>query len=103
PSGDGPRWGPRSAQPGRPRHEVLQAVLHADPERVSVAERPRRSLLGFPPTAAVALVSGEGAPAFVAELADVEVLGPDADRWLVRAPDHTALCDALAAAPRPPG
>jgi primosomal protein N' (replication factor Y) len=86
-----------------PRHEVLQAVLHADPERVSAAERPRRALLGFPPAAAVALVSGEGAPAFVAELADVEVLGPDGDRWLVRAPDHVALCDALAAAPRPPG
>ena len=25
----------------------------------------------------------------------------DAERWLVRAPDHAVLCDALAAAPRP--
>jgi len=27
----------------------------------------------------------------------------DADRWVVRAPDHRMLCDALAAVPRPAG
>jgi hypothetical protein len=48
-------------------------------------------------------VSGEAAAAFVAALAGVEVLGPDNDRWLVRAPDHSVLCDALEAAPRPSG
>ena len=31
----------------------------------------------------------------------VEVLGPAGDRWLVRAGDHRALCEALALAPRP--
>jgi primosomal protein N' (replication factor Y) (superfamily II helicase) len=31
------------------------------------------------------------------------VLGPANDRWLLRAPDHKVLCDALAATPRPPG
>jgi primosomal protein N' (replication factor Y) len=34
---------------------------------------------------------------------DVEVLGPADGRWLVRAPDHETLCDALAEVPRPPG
>ena len=33
----------------------------------------------------------------------VEVLGPSDGRWLVRAPDHAVLADALAAAARPPG
>ena len=40
------------------------------------------------------------APAFVAALGSplgVEVLGPADGRWLVRAPDHATLCDALAA------
>jgi primosomal protein N' (replication factor Y) len=33
----------------------------------------------------------------------VEVLGPADDAYLVRAPDHRTLCDALASVPRPPG
>jgi primosomal protein N' (replication factor Y) len=33
----------------------------------------------------------------------VEVLGPADGKWLVRAPDHVVLCDALAATPRPAG
>ncbi len=33
----------------------------------------------------------------------VEVFGPADGRYLVRAGDHQALCDALAATPRPPG
>ena len=91
-----------------PRHEVLQAALHADPERAAAVERPRRAALAFPPAAAIALVSGAAAPEYVAGLtagvrAGIEVLGPDGDRWLVRAPDHASLCDALAATPRPSG
>jgi hypothetical protein len=31
------------------------------------------------------------------------VLGPVDDRWIVRALDHTVLCDTLAATPRPAG
>jgi primosomal protein N' (replication factor Y) len=34
---------------------------------------------------------------------EVEILGPADGRWLVRAPDHRTLCDALARVPRPPG
>jgi primosomal protein N' (replication factor Y) (superfamily II helicase) len=89
-----------------PRHEVVQAALNADPTRVSSAERDRRVQLGFPPVTALAEVSGAGADVFVSALGaclGVEVLGPSAGRWLVRAPDHRTLCDALAAAPRPPG
>jgi primosomal protein N' (replication factor Y) len=107
-----------------PRHEVVQAALHGDPARASRAERERRELLRFPPVTAMAEVSGAAAPAFVESLGGgatgmlggeggpgarpgrspgVEVLGPSDGRWLVRAPDHTALCDALAATTRPPG
>ena len=89
-----------------PRHEVVQAALHGDPTRVSEAEAVRRALLGFPPTTALAEVSGAAAAAFVDGLGTplgLEVLGPSDGRWLVRAPDHATLCDALAAAPRPPG
>jgi primosomal protein N' (replication factor Y) len=89
-----------------PRHEVVLAALHADPTRVADAERDRRELLRFPPAAALAEVSGPAAPAFVAALgrpAGVEVMGPADGRWLLRAPDHATLGDALAALPRPPG
>jgi primosomal protein N' (replication factor Y) len=89
-----------------PRHEVVQAALNADPTRVSSAERDRRAQLGFPPATALAEVSGAAADVFVGALGaclGVEVLGPSGGRWLVRAPDHRTLCDALAATPRPPG
>ena len=89
-----------------PRHEVLDAVLHADPGRLAATELPRREMLRFPPAAALASVSGASAPAFIEALqrvAGLEVMGPAGDRWLLRAPDHAALSDALAASPRPPG
>ena len=43
-----------------PRHEVVQAALLADPGRLVEAERARRELLGLPPFAALAAVSGAG-------------------------------------------
>ncbi|HWC38669.1 MAG TPA: hypothetical protein VG476_09085, partial [Acidimicrobiales bacterium] len=60
---------------------------------------------GLPPATAIALVSGPSAEAFVEglDLGVVDLLGPDDGRWLVRAPDHRVLCDALATVPRPPG
>jgi primosomal protein N' (replication factor Y) len=100
-------------EPGRlvlqtrlPNHEVVQAALHADPARVAAAEHERRSLLRFPPAAALASVSGAAAGDYVAALGrplGVEVLGPDDGHWLVRATDHRTLCDTLAATPRPTG
>ncbi len=85
-----------------PDHEVIDAALHGDPGRLAVVESARRAALRLPPHAALARLSGPGAAAVAEGLAGVEVSGPAGDRWLVRAPDHRALCDALAAAPRPP-
>lgn len=89
-----------------PHNEVVQAALHGDPDRVTRAERERRELLRFPPVTAMAEVSGASAEAFVQSFGrppGVEVLGPADGRWLLRAPDHQTLGDALAATPRPPG
>jgi primosomal protein N' (replication factor Y) len=88
-----------------PGHEVVDAAVHADPSRFAVVESARRAALAFPPERAVAVVSGDGAPAFASQVAGrggVEVLGPDhLGRCLVRAADRQELCDALAATPRP--
>lgn len=87
-------------------HPALRAALHGDPGPFAVGERRLREELSLPPVTSLAAVSGAGAEAYVAGLeariaeAPVEVLGPDADVWLVRAPEHRALCDALAGAPR---
>ena len=84
-----------------PGNEVIDAALHADPGRLVG----RRRGLGLPPATALALVSGPSAGPYIEGLGaqPVDVLGPDSGRWLVRAPDHRVLCDALAAVPRPPG
>ena len=89
-----------------PRHEVLDAALHADPGRLVATERAMRQALMLPPYTALAMVSGAAAPAFVARLAGVagiDVIGPNQDRWLIRAPDHRRLADALEAVDRPAG
>jgi len=102
-----------SATPGRvvvqtsvPDHPVLAAAVYGDPERFSAGEAVLRADLRWPPSSAVALVSHTAAEAFVGGIevgGGVEVLGPDDGRWVVRAPDHDTLCNALAAAPRPVG
>jgi len=87
-----------------PGHEVLQAVLHADPGRIVAAERARRELLGFPPATALAAVAGAGAPAFVDTLelgASSQLLGPSDGSYLVRSPDPVVLADCLATGVRP--
>ena len=87
-----------------PGNEVIDAAVHADPARLTVVEAARRVALGFPPERALALVSGDGAAEFAAALRTagvVDVMGPAAGQWMVRAVDHQRLCDALAAAPRP--
>jgi primosomal protein N' (replication factor Y) len=89
-----------------PSHPVVQAALHADPDRWADDERARRQELGYPPYSALAAVSGAAAPAFVDNLGHplgIEILGPADGRWLLRAADHGTLCDALAATARPPG
>jgi primosomal protein N' (replication factor Y) len=91
-----------------PQHEVLLAALTADPGRLALSEAGMRAALRLPPETAVALVSGDAAAAFVegmvqAARPDVEILGPDAGRWMIRAPDHDTLLSALAGVPHPPG
>lgn len=86
-----------------PRHEVVQAALLADPERLSNAEAARREPLGWPPFTAMAHVSGPPAEEFARALTGVQVMGPADGAYLVRAPSHDALCDALTAVPRPGG
>ena len=90
-----------------PRHEVVQAALLAEPSRASDVERERRAILRFPPSSALAHISGAPAGEYVEPLRarrDVEVLGPASDgSSLVRAADVRTLCDALAATPRPGG
>jgi len=103
----------RIGRPGRivvqtrsPDHPVLQAVRHADPERLVASEAPMRRALRLPPAAAMAVVSGQAAPAFIEALGDVagvEVQGPVDGSWRLRAVDHPTLCNALAAVARPSG
>ncbi len=87
-------------------HEVVQAVVHADPRRVVRVDESRREMLRFPPFVAMAAVSGAAAEHFVAGIdpeGGLQVIGPADGVWLVRAVDHSVLCDGLAAVPRPAG
>lgn len=92
-------------QTRRPDDVVLQAALHADPGRVSAAEAELRAERQLAPFRAVALVSGAPAPAFMAALGRPEGVEVQvaAGEWRLRAESHEVLCDALAAAERPPG
>jgi primosomal protein N' (replication factor Y) (superfamily II helicase) len=84
-----------------PRHEVLQAVLHADPSRVAKVELARRELLGLPPFAALAAVTGAGAGEFAA--ATGLEASSTGDAVLLRAATWDALGAAIAATRRPKG
>jgi len=84
-----------------PRHEVLQAVLHADPSRLAKVETERRQLLGLPPFSALAAVSGAGAIDF-ASATGLES-SADGDIVLLRADSWDRLGQALESTPRPKG
>jgi primosomal protein N' (replication factor Y) len=86
-----------------PRHEVLQAVLHADPSRLAKVELSRRQLLGLPPFAALAAVSGAGADEFAATTGLESSGDPGGGTVLLRAPTWDELGAAIAATPRPKG
>ncbi len=88
-----------------PRHEVLDAVLHADPGRLVSKELARRRALGFPPAAALAIVTGQGAQGYAVGLEPLGVqASPNLDgRVLLRAASWNVLGDALANHPRPKG
>jgi primosomal protein N' (replication factor Y) len=100
------RGGVVLVQTRMPDHRVIAAALHADPTRVSDDEARLRGAIGYPPATAMAVVAGAAAPDLVAALPSppgLDVLGPADGRYLLRAPDHQVLCDALAATPRPSG
>jgi primosomal protein N' (replication factor Y) len=87
-----------------PDHEVLLAAASGDPARILPGERARRELLGLPPYGALAVVSGAGADAVVAQLGpDLEVGGDGTDRYVVRARDWWTLGSSLDSAVRPAG
>jgi primosomal protein N' (replication factor Y) len=95
-------------QTRQPRHPVLEAAVAADPGVLAGAEMELRTALDLPPCSALAVVSGVAADAYGTALregapAGVQVTGPVDGTWSVRAPDHAALCDLLAAVPRPAG
>jgi primosomal protein N' (replication factor Y) len=94
------------AQTRIPDHEALQAVLHADPGLLAAPERALRQVLGLPPFEAIATLGGPGAPGYaqlLRSISGISVSSMEGDRWLVKAPDHQAMSDALAAVPRPAG
>lgn len=88
-----------------PHHEVLDAVLHADPGRLMAKELARRRTLGFPPAAALAVVTGVGAAEYAAGLRSggVQSAPTLTGDVLLRAADWDTLGRAIAATPRPKG
>lgn len=93
-------------QTREPDHDVIRAAVHGDPSIVSQAEHRRRALLRYPPATSIAIVGGEGGPAYVASFGaplGVEVLSADDGQWMLRCDDRAVLLGALAATERPPG
>jgi primosomal protein N' (replication factor Y) (superfamily II helicase) len=91
-----------------PDHPVLRAAVNADPTVLSDPETDLRRALCLPPFAAVAVITGEAAGAVAAGLRDraspgLQVLGPDGERWLIKAETPRTLADALAGVERPAG
>lgn len=86
----GGRQGTVLVQTRLPEHDVLRAAVAGDPGLYT--ELDLRRELSLPPYSALATVRAETAP--VLENTEVSPLGPG--RWLVRAPDHQTLCDAVA-------
>jgi primosomal protein N' (replication factor Y) (superfamily II helicase) len=92
-----------------PDHPLLRAVAQGNPSAMYGQEEEMRRSAGLPPFSALAALSGPLSGDYAVQLrqagADVGVTVselPDG-RHLVRGPDHTRLCDVLAAVPRPAG
>lgn len=99
----GGRRGRVAVQTRQPEHPAIRSALIAEPALLSEWDTEMRRSLRLPPFSAIAVVSGEGAPDYVAGLAksEVEILGPRDGQWMLKAPDHQTLADALASVPRP--
>ncbi len=88
-----------------PRHEVIQAALHADPGRLAAVERERRSMLNLPPFAAYGEIRGAGSDEFVASMPLVDgvaIVGGDS-QYVARADDWMLLGRTINAGVRPAG
>jgi primosomal protein N' (replication factor Y) len=110
PRGAGPAWARVQVQTRVPEHPVLHAASAGAPGAVLEAEADVRRASGLPPFSALALLSGTLAGTYAQSVAVVATADPrasvtplDETRFLVQAPDHRALCDVLAATPRPAG
>ncbi|MDA8310394.1 MAG: hypothetical protein M0Z46_07245 [Actinomycetota bacterium] len=95
----GGRGSPRRGDPGLvmvqtrlPGHDVLAAAAAGDPGLFT--ELGLRAELRLPPFSALATVRSEEPPVLGAQGVEVSALGPG--RWLLRAPDHRTLADAVA-------
>ena len=80
-------------------HRVLEAARRADAGPLTQAWAAQAEAMGWPPAIAQAEVSGAGAPGFIERLGNpigLDVLGPNDDRWLIRAATNRLLVDELA-------
>ncbi|MDH3755784.1 MAG: hypothetical protein OEU32_18130, partial [Acidimicrobiia bacterium] len=89
--------GPRTAggrilvQTRQPDNVVLQGALHAEPTRVSDADRDVRKALRFPPFSTLAEISGTASTAYVEALGDrpgLTIVETAADRYLLRSQER---------------
>ena len=105
----GPAWARLLVQTRVPDHPVLEAVARGDLSEVAEGEEAMRRSARLPPFSALASLSGPLAAGYADALREAGVgTGvtlselPDGG-YLAQAPDHGALCDLLAAVPRPGG
>jgi primosomal protein N' (replication factor Y) len=86
-------------QTRQPDHPVLAAAVASDLHQLGAVETELRRELQLPPFSALAQLSGDDAAVSAEALRGrlgIDVIGPDnAGVYLVRAPDHEHLCDAL--------
>lgn len=79
-------------------HRVLDAARRADTGPLTEAWQEQARAMRWPPAVAQAEVSGKGAAGFIERLGNpigLDVLGPNEDRWLIRAPNNEALVSEL--------
>jgi primosomal protein N' (replication factor Y) len=91
-------------QTRQPGHPCVAAAVHGQPEALIAHEAQLARELGLPPHVAVCTIRGDGAGELAEVLARARLEVRDDDGgFVVVAPTHHELCDALAAAPRPAG
>ncbi len=87
----GGRAGIVMVQTRLPTHDVLRAAAGGDPGLFT--ELDLREALRLPPFSALATLKADATPDLGAEGVEVSPLQPGL--WLLRAPDHRTLCDAV--------